>query len=98
MQGFALYLRGSRPISTVPRNASLASDVQRVLLYGATTLSFFTALFAGARTVITDASGDELADREHLRDVSPDDGLQQGCSSPFRHSCASPASALQHEG
>jgi putative membrane protein len=57
MQVFALYLRRSGPLSTTSPEVARASDLQGVLLYAATTLSSFTALFTGARTVVTDATG-----------------------------------------
>jgi putative membrane protein len=57
MQVFALYLRSRGPLSTTPLGVARASDLQAVLLYGATTLSFFVALVTGARTVVVDATG-----------------------------------------
>jgi uncharacterized membrane protein len=57
MQVFALYLRGRGPVSAPDPDASRASDLQAVLLYLLTTLSFFVRLFTGTRTVVTDATG-----------------------------------------
>jgi uncharacterized membrane protein len=57
MQVFALYLRGRGPLSAAQPEPARPSDLQGVLLYAATTLSSFTALFTGARTVVTDATG-----------------------------------------
>ncbi len=53
MQVFALYLRARGPLST----ATTASDLQGVLLYVATTVSFFTKFATGSRTTVTDAVG-----------------------------------------
>ncbi|MCW2705169.1 MAG: hypothetical protein JWQ37_3164 [Blastococcus sp.] len=57
MQVFALYLRRRGPMSTSHSAPAGASDLQSVLLYGATTISFFTNVFTGARTVVIDATG-----------------------------------------
>jgi len=57
MQVFALYLRSRGPLpATLPKQAT-ASDLQGVLLYAATTISFFTQFFTGERTIVTDAVG-----------------------------------------
>jgi uncharacterized membrane protein len=57
MQVFALHLRRRGPMSTSRSAPAGASDLQSVLLYGATTISFFTNVFTGARTVVIDATG-----------------------------------------
>jgi putative membrane protein len=57
MQVFALYLRRRGPLpATVPDRAT-ASDLQGVLLYAATTISFYATFFTGQRTTVTDAAG-----------------------------------------
>jgi uncharacterized membrane protein len=56
MQVFALYVRSHGPSPTGAPDR--VSDLQGVLLYAATTISFFTAFFAGARTIVTDAAGE----------------------------------------
>jgi uncharacterized membrane protein len=56
MQVFALYLRARGPAAQ-PGVRTTAGDLQAVLLYAATTLSFFTALATGEHTVVTDAAG-----------------------------------------
>lgn len=56
MQAFALYLRsrGPAPSAAQPRTID---DLQAVILYAATTLSFFAAYFKGDRITVTDATG-----------------------------------------
>jgi len=56
MQVFALYLRARGPASQVEAGTT-AGDLQAVLLYAATTLSFFTKLATGEHTTVTDAAG-----------------------------------------
>jgi uncharacterized membrane protein len=56
MQVFALYLRSRGPLPPAP-DRTTASDLQGVLLYAATTVSFFTMFVTGARTTVTDAIG-----------------------------------------
>lgn len=56
MQAFALYLRGRGPAQSAARPRS-GSDLQAVILYAATTLSFFAAYFQGERITVTDAAG-----------------------------------------
>jgi len=55
MQIFALYLRGRGP-TTQPEQTT-TSDLQAVLLYAATTLSYFVTYFTGDHTTVTDATG-----------------------------------------
>ncbi|MDQ1653280.1 MAG: hypothetical protein QOI35_2480 [Cryptosporangiaceae bacterium] len=57
LQVFALYVRSRGPLPAPEPDRAAASDLQAVLLYGATALSFFTGLFSGTRTVVTDAAG-----------------------------------------
>jgi uncharacterized membrane protein len=57
MQILALYLHRSGPLSTVEPNRATASDLQGVLLYAATTISFFAKFFTGGHTTVTDATG-----------------------------------------
>ena len=57
MQVFALYLRSRGPLPTAGTGGATASDLQGVLLYGATAISFFTEFFTGDRTIVTDATG-----------------------------------------
>ena len=57
MQVFALYLRSRGPLPAAQPNQATASDLQGVLLYAATTISFFTQFFTGERTTVTDAVG-----------------------------------------
>jgi putative membrane protein len=57
MQVFALYLRSRGPLTAARPGQSTASDLQAVLLYAATTLSFFSTFFKGDRTAVTDAAG-----------------------------------------
>jgi uncharacterized membrane protein len=53
MQVFAVYLRARGPLPAT----RTAGDLQGVLLYAATTLSFVTKFFSGQRTTVTDAVG-----------------------------------------
>jgi putative membrane protein len=57
MQAFALYLRRRGPLPAAQPDRATASDLQGVLLYAATTISFFTKFFTGERTTVTDALG-----------------------------------------
>jgi uncharacterized membrane protein len=57
MQLFALYLRARGPLATARPDRATAGDLQGVLLYAATTTSFFTRFFTGERTTVTDAAG-----------------------------------------
>jgi uncharacterized membrane protein len=57
MQVLALYLRSRGSPATAQPGEARTSDLQGVLLYGLTTLSFFAALFTGAHTVVVDATG-----------------------------------------
>jgi len=57
MQVFALYLRSRGPLPAPQPDRATASDLQGVLLYAATTISFFTKFFTGERTTVTDAVG-----------------------------------------
>jgi putative membrane protein len=61
MQTFALYVRSRGPLPTAaPDKAvgtSLASDLQGVLLYGFTTVSFFADYFTADHKTVTDAIG-----------------------------------------
>jgi hypothetical protein len=57
MQVFALYLRSRGPLLAAQLDGVTASDLQGVLLYAATTISFFTRLFTGERTIVADAVG-----------------------------------------
>jgi putative membrane protein len=57
MQVFALYLRSRGPLPAAQPNQGTASDLQAVLLYAATTISFFAKLLTGAHTTVTDAVG-----------------------------------------
>jgi uncharacterized membrane protein len=57
MQVFALYLRSRGPLTTTTPGEAMASDLQGVLLYAATAISFFTRFFTGERTTVTDAAG-----------------------------------------
>jgi Carotenoid biosynthesis protein len=57
MQVFALYLRRRGPLQAAQPDRATASDLQAVLLYAATTISFFTKFFTGERTTVTDAVG-----------------------------------------
>ncbi|MGW6276966.1 carotenoid biosynthesis protein [Kribbella sp. NPDC055071] len=55
MQVFALYLR-SRALPSTQQERT-PSDLQAVLLYAATTISFFVLLGTGDHTTVTDATG-----------------------------------------
>ncbi|MDX6239368.1 MAG: hypothetical protein QOG10_4183 [Kribbellaceae bacterium] len=55
VQVFALYLRSRGPLPTAEPDR--ASDLQGVLLYGLTTVSFFVTFFTGERKDVTDAVG-----------------------------------------
>jgi putative membrane protein len=57
MQVFALYLRSRGPLPTAGDDRSIAGDLQGVLLYAATTISFYADFFTGDRTTVTDAVG-----------------------------------------
>ncbi|MFE9764461.1 carotenoid biosynthesis protein [Streptomyces sp. NPDC005808] len=57
MQVFALYLRSRGPLPVAEPRETTTSDLQAVLLYLLTTVSFFTRLFTGEHTTVTDASG-----------------------------------------
>jgi putative membrane protein len=57
MQVFALYLRSRGPQSAAQPRQATASDLQGVLLYAATTVSYFVVFFTGERTTVTDATG-----------------------------------------
>jgi uncharacterized membrane protein len=57
MQVFALYLRNRGPLPTAEPDRTTASDLQAVLLYAATTITFYTTFFTGQRTTVTDALG-----------------------------------------
>jgi uncharacterized membrane protein len=57
MQVFALYLQRRGPQATAGPERATASDLQAVLLYAATTISFYAAFFTGERTTVTDAVG-----------------------------------------
>jgi uncharacterized membrane protein len=57
IQVFALYLRSRAPLATTEPHQAKASDLQGVLLYGATTISVFTTFFTGDRTTVVDATG-----------------------------------------
>jgi uncharacterized membrane protein len=57
MQVFALYLRSRGPLPTTEPDRARVSELQAVLLYGATTISFFTKLFTGDRKIVVDAVG-----------------------------------------
>jgi uncharacterized membrane protein len=55
VQVFALYLRSRGPLPTAEPDR--ASNLQGVLLYGLTGVSFFVTFFTGERTNVTDAVG-----------------------------------------
>ncbi|WP_329047407.1 carotenoid biosynthesis protein [Amycolatopsis sp. NBC_01488] len=55
MQVFALYVRRSGPAAQPDRTTT--SDLQAVLLYAATAISFVTTFFTAAHTTVTDATG-----------------------------------------
>lgn len=57
MQVFALHLRLRGPVTAAGENPSTSSDLQGVLLYAATTVSFYARLFTGEDTTVTDAVG-----------------------------------------
>jgi putative membrane protein len=57
MQVFALYLRRRGPLPAAQSDRAVATDLQGVALYAATTLSFFVAFFTGERTTVTDEIG-----------------------------------------
>jgi putative membrane protein len=57
MQVFAVYVRSRGPLQITGPRQSTATDLQAVLLYAATTLSFFSAFIRGDRTTVTDATG-----------------------------------------
>jgi uncharacterized membrane protein len=57
MQVFALYLRSPGPLPTSEPDRARGSELQAVLLYGATTISFFTNFFTGDRKIVVDAVG-----------------------------------------
>ncbi|MDT7724602.1 MAG: hypothetical protein QOI21_1178 [Actinomycetota bacterium] len=57
MQVFALYLRSRGPLPAAQPDRTTATDLQAVLLYAATTISFFTKFFTGENTTVTDAAG-----------------------------------------
>ncbi|MDX6350314.1 MAG: hypothetical protein QOF84_5104 [Streptomyces sp.] len=57
MQVFALYLRSRGPLPTAEPDRTGPSDVQGVLLYGLTTVPYFTLLFTGDHKTVTDAAG-----------------------------------------
>jgi uncharacterized membrane protein len=56
MQVFALYLRARGPVAAAARTRT-AGDVQAVILYAATTLSFVAAFAFRDRVTVTDATG-----------------------------------------
>ena len=56
MQVFALYLRSHGPLPSTQRERT-PSDLQAVLLYAATTSSYFVTFFTGDHTTVTDATG-----------------------------------------
>jgi putative membrane protein len=60
MQVFALYVRSRGPLPTAQParlESTTASDLQGVLLYAATTISFFTEFVTSRHTTVTDAAG-----------------------------------------
>jgi putative membrane protein len=57
MQVFALYLRSRGPLPAAQSDRAPATDLQAVLLYAATTISYFTNFFTGERITVTDAAG-----------------------------------------
>lgn len=56
LQAFALYLRSRGPAPSAAQTRTV-SDLQAVILYAATALSFFAAYFKGDRITVTDATG-----------------------------------------
>jgi putative membrane protein len=57
MQALALYLRSRGPLAPASPRQTTASDLQGVILYAATTISFFATYFTGQHTTVTDATG-----------------------------------------
>src|SRR5882757_5533199 len=57
MQVFALYLRHRGPLPPAEPARTTTSDLQAVLLYGLTTVSYLTPLFTGDHKLVTDAAG-----------------------------------------
>jgi len=57
MQVFALYLRARGPLPAAKPDRAIAGDLQGVLLYAATTISFFARFSTGVRGTVTDAVG-----------------------------------------
>lgn len=57
MQVFALYLRSRGPLPTRQPKSTTVSDLQGVLLYAATTISFFSEFVTADHTTVTDAAG-----------------------------------------
>ncbi|MCU1685728.1 MAG: hypothetical protein JWQ81_6467, partial [Amycolatopsis sp.] len=57
MQVFALFLHRGGPLSASEPDDTTGSDLQAVLPYAATTISFFTKFFTGENTTVTDAAG-----------------------------------------
>lgn len=55
MQVFALYVRYRGPVAQTDHTA--VSDLQAVLLYAATTVSYFVTFFTAEHTTVTDATG-----------------------------------------
>jgi uncharacterized membrane protein len=55
LQAFALYLRSRGPAPSAAQTRTV-SDLQAVILYAATALSFFAAYFKGDRITVTDAT------------------------------------------
>lgn len=58
MQAFALYLHSRGPAPSTARSRT-ATDLQAVILYAATTLTFFAAYLKGDRTTVIDATGQD---------------------------------------
>jgi uncharacterized membrane protein len=57
MQVFSLYLRRRGPVQAAQPDGTTRSDVQALLLYAATTVSYFATLFTGKNSIVTDAAG-----------------------------------------
>jgi putative membrane protein len=57
VQVFALYLRARGPLSAAEPRVARTSDLQGVLLYGLTTVSFFIKFFTGEDKIVIDAVG-----------------------------------------
>jgi putative membrane protein len=57
MQVFSLYLRRRGPARAAQPDATTRSDLQALLLYAATTVSYIATLFTGKNTIVTDAAG-----------------------------------------